>query len=122
MSDFLAYGLKFLAQDIGPALEGYFDGTEEIDSFKELFDMFEGGLRLPPQVLDAIRKSMPLELLKEIFRSDGENFPKFPKPHIIKGTAAGLYLISAANNLALTVSLYVDEIPHLFFRLLFYFI
>ncbi|XP_024020212.1 probable linoleate 9S-lipoxygenase 5, partial [Morus notabilis] len=84
MSDFLAYGLKFLAQDIGPALEGYFDGTEEIDSFKELFDMFEGGLKLPPQVLDAIRKSMPLELLKEIFRSDGENFPKFPKPDIIK--------------------------------------
>lgn len=93
MSDFIAYGLKFLTQGLTPALLAYFDGTEEIDSFDELFNMYDGGFKLPPQVLEMVRKSMPIELLKEIFRSDGEGFPKFPKPHVIQSTHFYLTLV-----------------------------
>ena len=85
MTDFLAYALKFLAQDIQPALQGFLDGTKEIDSFKEIFKLYEGGFKLPPEVLERIRKAMPGELLKELFRTDGEGFLKFPKPHVIRG-------------------------------------
>ena len=85
MSDFLAYGLKSLAQAIKPALEGFLDGTEEWDSFDEIYNLYEGGFKLPSSVLDLIRKNVPFEMLKEIFRTDGEQFLKYPKPHVIKG-------------------------------------
>ena len=86
MSDFLAYTLKALAHGVKPALLGYFDGTEEIDGFKELYNMYEGGLKLPTGVLSQIRKLMPGELLKELFRTDGENFLRLPVPQIIRRT------------------------------------
>ena len=85
MSDFLAYGLKSLAQAIKPALESFLDGTKEWDSFDEIYNLYEGGFKLPSSVLDLIRKNVPFEMLKEIFRTDGEQFLKYPKPHVIKG-------------------------------------
>ncbi|PON59873.1 Lipoxygenase [Trema orientale] len=85
MSDFLAYGLKSLSQSIKPALEHYFDQTpNEFDNFKEVDDLYEGGFTLPTAVLDTIRKTVPFEMLKEVFRTDGEQFLKFPKPHVVK--------------------------------------
>lgn len=84
MSDFLAYGLKSLSQAIKPALEGYFDRTEEWDSFKEIDNLYDGGFKLPVAVLDTIRKNIPFEMLKEIFRTDGEQFLKYPVPHVTK--------------------------------------
>lgn len=85
MSDFLAYGLKSISQAIKPALEGYFDGTEDWDSFKDIDNLYEGGFKLPVAVLDTIRKNVPFEMLKEMFRTDGEQFLKYPVPHVTKG-------------------------------------
>ncbi|XP_030506393.2 linoleate 9S-lipoxygenase 6 [Cannabis sativa] len=85
MSDFLAYGIKSLTQAIIPALKHYFDQTRnEFDNFQEVLDLYEGGLKLPKSVLDNIRKNVPFDLLKEMFRTDGEQFLKFPLPHVIK--------------------------------------
>lgn len=86
MSDFLAYAIKSLSQSIKPALEHYFDQTRnEFDNFQEVLDLYEGGFKLPTAVLDTIRQNIPFEMLKELFRSDGEQFLKFPVPHVIKG-------------------------------------
>ncbi|KAM6577779.1 hypothetical protein CsatB_029616 [Cannabis sativa] len=85
MSDFLAYGLKSLSQSIKPALEHYFDQTRnEFDNFQEVYDLYEGGFKLPTAVLDTIRKTVPFNMLKELFRTDGEQFLRFPVPHVIK--------------------------------------
>ena len=55
----------------------------EFDSFDEVRDLFEGGIELPTHILSKIS---PLPVLKEIFRTDGEQVLKFPPPHVIRGT------------------------------------
>lgn len=86
MSDFLAYALKAIAQIIQPALESVFDETpNEFDSFEDVLKIYEEGIDLPNQdLIDSIVKNIPLEMLKEIFRTDGQKFLKYPVPQVIK--------------------------------------
>ncbi|KAM6567753.1 hypothetical protein CsatA_026881 [Cannabis sativa] len=85
MSDFLAYAIKSLSQAIVPALKHFFDETRnEFDSFKEIEDLYEGGLKLPTSVLSTIRNNVPVDLFRELLRTDGEQFLKFPMPAVIK--------------------------------------
>jgi len=45
-------------------------------------DLHEGGIKLPTEVISTI---MPLPVVKELFRTDGEQVLKFPPPHVIQG-------------------------------------
>lgn len=68
-----------------PAFESAFDMNftpNEFDSFQDVRDLFEGGIKLP---LDVISTISPLPVIKELFRTDGEQCLKFPPPHIIQG-------------------------------------
>lgn len=86
-SDFLAYALKSLAQILIPELKSLCDKTiNEFDTFQDVLDLYEGGIKLPNgPTLKKIRDRVPWELLKELLRSDGERFLKFPMPDVIKG-------------------------------------
>ena len=84
-SDFLTYGLKSVSQDVIPALQSGFDTNftpDEFDSFDDVRDLYEGGIKLPTDVLSKIS---PLPVTKEIFRTDGEQSLKFPTPKVIQG-------------------------------------
>jgi linoleate 9S-lipoxygenase len=87
MADFLGYALKLVAQVVKPGLEGLFDSTpNEFDSFDDVFKLYEGGIELPHgPLVDNIRGKIPLQMLKEIFRTDGENLFEFPMPQVIEG-------------------------------------
>ena len=86
MSDFLTYGLKSVTHDIKPALDSVFKGfSNEFDSFEEVKNMYDGGLPLPQGLLKEISDRMPSTILKEIFRTDGEQFLRFPTPKVIQG-------------------------------------
>ncbi|KAJ1420344.1 PLAT/LH2 domain [Sesbania bispinosa] len=83
-SDFLAYGLKSVSQDVIPAIQSVFDinfTPTEFDSFEEVYDLYEGGIKLATDIISQIS---PLPVVKEIFRTDGEQFLKFPKPKVIQ--------------------------------------
>ncbi|KEH18418.1 seed linoleate 9S-lipoxygenase [Medicago truncatula] len=84
-SDFLMYGIKSLSQNVIPLFKSViFDlnfTPNEFDSFDEVRGLFEGGIKLPTDILSQIS---PLPALKEIFRTDGEQVLKFPPPHVIK--------------------------------------
>ncbi|KAM1130619.1 hypothetical protein ACFX19_045949 [Malus domestica] len=85
MSDFLAYALKSIAQFIRPEIEALFDKTpNEFDSFKDVLQLYEGGIPLPEGLFKEIGDSIPAEMLKEIFRTDGAQFLRFPTPEVIK--------------------------------------
>ncbi|KAL5566068.1 hypothetical protein UlMin_029232 [Ulmus minor] len=85
MSDFVAYGLKALTQFVTPALRMKFDSTPgEFDTFQDVLQMYEGGIPMPKSILDNISNNVPTPLLKEMFRTDGEQFLKFPVPHVLK--------------------------------------
>ncbi|PRQ42208.1 putative linoleate 9S-lipoxygenase [Rosa chinensis] len=85
MSDFLAYALKSIAQFIRPELEAVFDKTpNEFDSFEDVLKLYEGGIPLPEGFLKDIGDNIPLEMIKEIFRTDGAEFLRFPTPEVIK--------------------------------------
>lgn len=84
-SDFLVYGLKSVSQDVIPLLQSAFDinfTPTEFDSFDDVFDLYEGGIKLPADIISQIS---PLPVLSEIFRTDGEEFLKFPPPKVIQG-------------------------------------
>ncbi|KAK2353195.1 seed linoleate 9S-lipoxygenase [Trifolium repens] len=84
-SDFLMYGIKSLSQDVLPLFQSViFDlnfTPNEFDSFDEVRGLFEGGIKLPTDVLSKIS---PLPALKEILRTDGEQVLKFPPPQVIR--------------------------------------
>ncbi|EXC17575.1 Linoleate 9S-lipoxygenase 5 [Morus notabilis] len=85
-SDFLAYALKSLVQVLLPELKSLCDKTiNEFDKFEDVLRLYEGGLKLPNgHTLGKIRERIPWELLRELARSDGERFLKFPIPAVIK--------------------------------------
>ncbi|XP_009344082.3 probable linoleate 9S-lipoxygenase 5 [Pyrus x bretschneideri] len=85
-SDFLANGLKSLVQILLPELKSLCDKTiNEFDTFDDVVNLYEGGIKLPNgPTLKKIRERIPWELLKELIRSDGERFLKFPMPDVIK--------------------------------------
>lgn len=75
-----------MSQSLLPSLENVVDldfTWNEFDSFQEVRDLYEGGIKLPTGVLSDIS---PLPVFKELFRSDGENVLQLPPPHVIRGT------------------------------------
>ncbi|KAJ4968402.1 hypothetical protein NE237_015103 [Protea cynaroides] len=86
MSDFLAYALKAVVQFLLPQLEAFCDlNPNEFTSFQDVLELYEGGIQLPNvPAFDKVIDRIPLELLKELFRSDGEGLLKFPMPEVIK--------------------------------------
>ncbi|QCE09081.1 lipoxygenase [Vigna unguiculata] len=83
-SDFLAYALKSVSQDVLPVLTDAFDGnilSLEFDSFAEVHKLYDGGVTLPTSFLS---KYAPIPIVKEIFRSDGEQFLKYPPPKVMQ--------------------------------------
>lgn len=85
-SDFIAYALKSLGQVLVPEIKAVFDKTiNEFDTFDDVRRLYEGGIKLPEgHSLDKIRQCVPWELLRELLRSDGERFLKFPLPEVIQ--------------------------------------
>ncbi|XP_060178923.1 probable linoleate 9S-lipoxygenase 5 isoform X1 [Lycium barbarum] len=85
LSDFLAYAVKSLGQVLIPEIFALFDKTiNDFDSFEDVLKLYEGGIKLPDHHLNKLRQCIPWELLKELVRSDGEAFLKFPMPDVIK--------------------------------------
>ncbi|KAH9301954.1 hypothetical protein KI387_013537, partial [Taxus chinensis] len=85
LSDFLAYALKSVGQVLLPELKSLFDSTpNEFDSFEDLMKLYSDGIKLPSNpLLDAARSLIPLEFIKQLFRSDGGKLLKFPIPKVI---------------------------------------
>ncbi|TKY52225.1 linoleate 9S-lipoxygenase 5 [Spatholobus suberectus] len=84
LADFLAYALKSIVQVLKPELESLFDSTpNEFDSFEDVLKLYEGGIEVPEGMLKEVRDNIPAEMLKEIFRTDGQRFLKFPVPQVI---------------------------------------
>ncbi|KAL3648951.1 Lox9p [Castilleja foliolosa] len=85
-SDFIAYALKSLGQVLVPEIKAVFDKTiNEFDTFQDVLNLYEGGIKLPEgYTLNKIRENVPFELVRELIRSDGERFLKFPMPDVIK--------------------------------------
>ncbi|XP_054784874.1 seed linoleate 9S-lipoxygenase-3-like [Prosopis cineraria] len=86
MSDFLTYGLKSVSQSIQPSLN-FFD--KEFDSFEEVRDLYDRGIKLPEGILNSISDKLSGQMLKEIFRTDGERLLKFPTPQVIRENKSG---------------------------------
>ncbi|XP_059288645.1 probable linoleate 9S-lipoxygenase 5 [Lycium ferocissimum] len=86
LSDFLTYALKSIVQFLIPEFQALFDSTpNEFDSFEDVLRLYEGGIKLPQgPFLKALVDSIPLEILKEIIRTDGEGKFKFPTPQVIQ--------------------------------------
>ncbi|KAK6804967.1 hypothetical protein RDI58_002751 [Solanum bulbocastanum] len=86
MSDFAATGLKSIFQFLVPGFLALFNKTPfEFDSFQDMSKLYEGGIKLPSKsFVDKIRDHLPLELLKELLRSDGDYAFKFPMPQVIR--------------------------------------
>ncbi|XP_077213720.1 putative linoleate 9S-lipoxygenase 5 [Tasmannia lanceolata] len=86
MSDFLAYALKALVQFLVPELKSLLDATpSEFDTLQDVLNLYEGGIKLPEcPAVDAIKNLIPLEMIKELVRTDGERFLKFPMPQVIQ--------------------------------------
>ncbi|KAL2463813.1 Linoleate 9S-lipoxygenase 5 [Forsythia ovata] len=85
-SDFIAYALKSLGQVLVPEIKSIFDKTfNEFDTFQDVLKLYEGGIKLPDgHNLTKLRECVSWELLRELLRSDGEKFLKFPVPDVIK--------------------------------------
>ncbi|XP_027107692.1 probable linoleate 9S-lipoxygenase 5 [Coffea arabica] len=86
MSDFLAFALKSIVQLLVPEFEALCDRTpDEFDSIEDTLKLYEGGIKLPDgPLLKNIVDNIPLELLKQLLQSDGEEFLKYPTPQVIK--------------------------------------
>lgn len=87
-SDFIGYALKSVGQVILPEIKALFDKTiNEFDTFDDLLNLYKGGVKIPEngQSTTELRKCVPWELMRELMRSDGERFLKFPIPDVIKG-------------------------------------
>ncbi|KAI4355473.1 hypothetical protein L6164_004245 [Bauhinia variegata] len=84
-ADFLTYMLKSVDQNLRPALEYAFTFlSNEFKDFEDVRELYEGGFKLPHDVLKSISDQIPTPMLKEIFRTDGEQSLRFPTPRIIQ--------------------------------------
>lgn len=96
-ADFIGYALKSLGQVLLPEIKAVFDKTiNEFDKFQDVLDLYEGGIKLPNGLkLQKLRECVPWELIKELIRSDGERFLKFPMPDVIKGKSKVFHEVMA---------------------------
>lgn len=85
-SDFGVYILKGVAELLVPLFKAVFDETPmEFDTFQDVIDMFEGGIRIPQiPLLEELRKQIPFEVIREILRTDDEQLFRLPMPQVIK--------------------------------------
>uniref|UniRef100_A0A0R0H569 Lipoxygenase n=1 Tax=Glycine max TaxID=3847 RepID=A0A0R0H569_SOYBN len=82
--DALEIGTKSLSQIVQPAFESAFDLKStpiEFHSFQDVHDLYEGGIKLPRDVISTI---IPLPVIKELYRTDGQHILKFPQPHVVQ--------------------------------------
>ncbi|CAN1784047.1 Linoleate 9S-lipoxygenase 1 [Linum perenne] len=86
MSDFLVNGLKAIVQFVKPELEVLCsENKNEFDSFEDALKIYDGGVKLPGgPALDSLWKNVPLDIIKQIFHTDGERILKYPLPEVIK--------------------------------------
>ncbi|KAI4355474.1 hypothetical protein L6164_004246 [Bauhinia variegata] len=90
MADFLTYILKSVSQNLRPLLESVFSFTpNEFDSFEDVRDLYENGFPLPQDLFKTISDQIPAPMLKEIFRTDGEQALRFPTPKVIEDNKSG---------------------------------
>ncbi|KAK4269659.1 hypothetical protein QN277_022787 [Acacia crassicarpa] len=92
-SDFLAYFLKLISEDLKPLLEETFNFTsDDFDSFDEVDQLYEG-FELPPDVLQNIQKKIPTPMLAELFQTNDELdliYPlSYPTPKVIIENKSG---------------------------------
>ncbi|XP_061370324.1 linoleate 9S-lipoxygenase-like [Gastrolobium bilobum] len=83
-SDFLVYILKSASQNVIPQLQSALTlqfNQPEFNSFDDVRGLYEGGIKLPTNVLSQIS---PIPLFKELFRTDGEQTLKFPLPKVVQ--------------------------------------
>ncbi|XP_022720105.1 probable linoleate 9S-lipoxygenase 5 isoform X1 [Durio zibethinus] len=85
-SDFNAYNLKGFLHDIMPTVQAIVNLTpKEFDTFKDIDELYFNGIQLPTDAVNQLVNNIPLPLMiKEIFRSDGEQLVKFPVPQVIQ--------------------------------------
>ncbi|XVF06081.1 hypothetical protein REPUB_Repub06bG0017600 [Reevesia pubescens] len=84
-SDFIAYNLKALVNQIIPLFEAFVNSTpNEFDSFKDVDNLYFNGIPLPTNLINQLASNIPLEMMKELFRSDGQQLLKFPVPQVIE--------------------------------------
>ncbi|KAJ9538367.1 hypothetical protein OSB04_031100 [Centaurea solstitialis] len=84
-SDFLGYAAKSIGQVVRPEIKALFDKTpNEFDTFKDILELYGDGVKLPKKSVRKVKNQIPLELVKELLRSDGEKPLKFPMPDVIK--------------------------------------
>ncbi|XP_009625816.4 probable linoleate 9S-lipoxygenase 5 [Nicotiana tomentosiformis] len=83
MSDFAAYALKLLSQFLLAELEA--SNFTEFDTFEDELKIYDDGFKFPfESLVHKLRDLVPMELVKELLRSDGEHLCKFPMPQVIK--------------------------------------
>ncbi|KAI4329126.1 hypothetical protein L6164_021424 [Bauhinia variegata] len=85
MADFLTYMLKAVNQNLRPALEYAFTFlSNEFKDFEDVRELYEGGFKLPGDVLNSISNQIPTPMLREFLRSDGEQTLRYPTPRLIQ--------------------------------------
>ncbi|XVF41917.1 hypothetical protein PTKIN_Ptkin01aG0319400 [Pterospermum kingtungense] len=85
-SDFVAYNLKGFVNQILPLFEAFVDLTpNEFESFKEVDNLYYNGIPLPTDVLNQVTSQIiPLPMMGEVFRTDGQQLLKFSVPQVIE--------------------------------------
>lgn len=87
-SDFLAYGVESVLKVLLPEFEALADDTlDEFDTLEDVMNLYNGGIKLPKgPLLDKMLENIPLQIFKELIRSDGEGLAKYSTPQVIEGT------------------------------------
>ena len=72
LSNFLAYTIKSLEKFLQPKLKAIFNSTpNEFDSFEDIMKLYLDGIKLLDNpALDDAKNQIPLELIKELVRTN----------------------------------------------------